>query len=165
METIPPKTSVANPGALRAIVIAGFVAGSLDITAACVQYYIVTGKDPVNVLRFVASGAFGKPALSGGPAVALWGLVLHFMCAFAFTFFFFLIYPRLKIMAKNKWITAVVYGIFVWCVMNLLVVPNSQAPKITFHPDKALIAAAILICMIGLPITFIIGNYFSKKEV
>lgn len=44
----------------------GLLVGTLDITAASVQYYARTGKSPLNVLRFVASGVFGQAALSGG---------------------------------------------------------------------------------------------------
>ena len=61
--------TISNPrsqSAASAIVLTGFIAGTLDITAACIQYYIRTGKGPANVLRYVASGVFGKEAFTGG---------------------------------------------------------------------------------------------------
>lgn len=161
---MPESSSIAHPDAQKTILFAGFTAGTLDILSACVYYFIKTGKNPVGVLKYVASGAFGTTALSGGTAAAVWGLVFHFMIAFSFTCFFFLIYPRLKFLSINKWLTAVGYGLFVWCVMNLLVVPTSQVPKSTFHLSGALINAAILICMIGLPNTLIIGKYYAELE-
>jgi hypothetical protein len=159
----PEIASISNPNAQRAILTAGLVAGTLDILAACTQFYIGTGKNPMIVLKYVASGVFGATAMTGGTAVAVWGLVFHYMIAFGLTFFFFLAYPRLSIMRKNKWVTAVAYGLFAWCVTNLIIVPLSKVTRGPFHPDKALIAAAILICMIGIPITLIIGNYYDKK--
>ena len=162
---MPQPSSLANPNAQRAVLTAGLVAGTLDILSACTQFYLNTGKNPVIVLKYVASGAFGATALSGGTAVAVWGLVFHFMIAFGFTIFFFLIYPRIPLIAKNKWITAIAYGLFAWLVMNLLVVPASQIPKKVIHMNlQTIIGMVILICMIGLPITVIIGNYFSKKK-
>ncbi|HSU28766.1 MAG TPA: hypothetical protein VLJ68_10315, partial [Chitinophagaceae bacterium] len=86
-----PQARKATP--LKTILLAGFVAGTMDITAACIQYYINTGKGPGNVLRFVARGALGRSALSGGNTSALWGLFFHYCIAFIWTIFFFWIYP------------------------------------------------------------------------
>ena len=157
-------SSIANPEASTVILKAGLLAGTLDILAACTQYYLMTGNNPVRVLKYVASGAFGTTALSGGTAAAVWGLVFHYMFAFGFTLLFFFIYPRLSILSKNKWVTAIVYGLFVWMVMNLLIVPNSQVPKSPFVLSKALVAAAILICMISTPISFMIREYYANKN-
>ncbi len=158
------SSSMANPDAQKTILFAGLTAGTLDILSACIYYYLKTGKNPVGVLKYVASGAFGTEALSGGTAVAVWGLVFHYMIAFSFTCFFFFMYPHLKFLSANKWLTAVGYGCFVWCVMNLLVVPISQVPKSIFHLSNALINAGILISMIGLPITLIVSNYYAKWQ-
>lgn len=157
-------TSFTSHGAKRTIITAGLIAGSLDILAACVQFYLRTGKNPDRVLKFVASGVFGKDALAGGTLYAAWGLLFHYLIAFSFTFFFFWIYPRWKVLSINKWLTAVGYGLFVWLVMNRVVVPLSQIPKIPFQLTQAMIAAAILICMIGLPLSFTIGKYYSEKQ-
>jgi hypothetical protein len=158
------RSSIANPNAPKAILTAGLVAGTLDILAAFTQFYIRTGKNPLVILKYIASGVFGKEALSGGTAVMIWGLVFHYMIAFGATLFFFWVYPRLKFMAVNKWATAVVYGLFIWVVTNLVIVPLSLIHKFPSNPVQSVIGALILIVMIGLPLTFIIGNYYSKKE-
>jgi len=92
------------------------------------------------------------------------GLLFHYLIAFSFTLLFFWLYPKWKALAWNKFVTAFGYGLFVWAVMNLLVVPMSLTPKKPFDISRALIAATILICMIGLPVTLIIGNYYTKKK-
>ncbi len=156
--------SLSKPAPLKAITLAWLTASTMDITAACIQYYIRTGKGPGGVLRFVASGVFGKKAFGGGTAMAGWGLLFHYGIAFCFTLFFYWIYPRLKFMEKNLVLSGLLYGALVWCIMNLLVVPASQAPVIPFVLKKAAIALLILMGCIGLPIALIIGGYYRRLQ-
>ena len=58
---------------------AGLIAGLLDISAAFIQYYSRTGRNPLAVLKFIASGVFGKAALTGGTEMILLGLVFHYI--------------------------------------------------------------------------------------
>lgn len=155
---------VSTPSARRSILTAWLIAGSLDIITACLFFGIKTGKNPIRVLYFVASGVFDKTALTGGALYAVYGLLLHYLIAFLFTIFFFWIYPKLKWFSYNKWLTAIVYGSFVWAVMNLLIVPLSHTPKSPILPGQAIIAALILICMIGVPLSIIIGKYYAGRR-
>ena len=159
--------TISNPrsqSAASTIVLTGFIAGSLDITAASIQYYIRTGNGPANVLRYVASGVFGKEAFTGGVPMAAWGLLFHYVIAFAFTLFFFWIYPKINLQSKNKIITGLVYGAFVWAVMNLVVIRLSNIPPPPpFDFSKVSIAMLILMFCIGLPISLLIGKYYSGK--
>ncbi|MEO8108584.1 MAG: hypothetical protein ABI594_01060 [Ginsengibacter sp.] len=109
----------------KTILFAGLLVGSLDILTAFVDYYIQSGKGPAGVLKFVASGVFGASAFSGGAIMIFWGLLFHYIIAFCFTIFFIWVYPRFSFLRKNIIITAVVYGLFVWLVMNRVVVPLS----------------------------------------
>lgn len=54
---------------MRTIIYAGLLTGTLDILAACIQYYLSTRRDPAMVMRFIASGVFGDRAYSPGAAV------------------------------------------------------------------------------------------------
>lgn len=148
--------------AFSSVLIAGLLAGILDITAACLNYTIVTGKNPAGVLKFVASGVFGKAAFTGGETMAVWGFVFHMLIALSFAFLFFFLCLKLSWIYKNKWLGGIIYGIVVWTIMNLIVVPLSHAPHIPFNPAKSLLAVTILIICIGLPVSLIIGNYFSQ---
>ena len=94
--------------------------------------------------------------------MAAWGLLFHYIIAFLFTLFFFWIYPLLNLGKWNKVVTGLVYGIFVWLVMNLVVVRIAMGP----HPivlKNAAIAMGILMLCIGLPISLIIGGYYRNK--
>lgn len=149
----------------RSILLAGFVAGSLDIIAACLQFYIKTGRGPGPVLRYIASGVFGRKAFAGGMPMAAWGLFFHFVIAFLFTLFFFWIYPRINILSRNRVITGLVYGIFVWVMMNRVIVPLSSVPQSPFVLKQAIIATLILMFCIGLPISLITGKYYSQYKI
>ena len=159
MNTVPIKQNN-----LRLILLSGLLVGTLDITAACTDYYIATGKGPEAVLRYVASGVFGQTAFTGSDAMQAWGLLFHYIIAFSFTIFFFWLYPRIKFMAAHPVLTAIIYGVFMWVVTTRIVVPLSNTPKGTFVWWKALKAAAILIVMIGLPLSLIAGKYFQKNK-
>jgi hypothetical protein len=145
----------------KAILLTGFVAGSLDAIGASLNFLIRTGKNPVRVFQFVASGVFGKNPIPAGNTRAAWGLFFHFCIAYSFTLFFFLIYPKINILSKNKIITGLFYGIFVWLVMNLIVVPLSNTPKLPFNLTQTIIGIIILMLAIGLPISLFARKYYS----
>jgi hypothetical protein len=145
---------------------AGLITGTLDILSAFIYYYIKTGKTNFLVIfQFIASGIFGKDAGTGGTAMILAGLILHYAIAFSFTIFFFWLYPKIKVMSKDRILTAVVYGLFVWIVMNLIVVPLSNTVHRPFKIDGALINMGILIVCIGLPLSFIANAFFRKRSL
>src|SRR5664279_2245551 len=127
--------ATAYPGRLlfQKILLAGFVAGTLDALAAIINYYITTGKNPVIVFVFIASGILDKAAYSMPQSIAIVGLLLHFIIATIFSAFYFLVYPRVQFLRANKFVSAFLYGIFVWLVMNLVVVPLSLTPALPFH--------------------------------
>jgi hypothetical protein len=164
--TTQDQVSRRSSSLLKIICLTGLLAGTLDILAACTDYYIATEKNPVAVLRFIASGVLGKDAFTGGTGAAVFGLALHYLIAFIFTIFFFLVYPKIKLLSKNRIITAIVYGIFIWAIMSRIVLPLSNTPALTFHIGKAIKAALILTVMIGLPLSFIAYNFYigSKKR-
>lgn len=151
----------------RSILTAGLVAGTLDIAAALLQYYTKTGKDPANVLRYIASAVFGPKAFSSGIPMAARGLLFHYCIAFLFTISFYGIYSRLGIARKKIMVTVLtglVYGLFVWAVMNLLVVPLSAAQTGPFVLKKAIVAMLILLFCTGLPLALIARKYYLYKK-
>lgn len=146
------------------IVKAGLIVGTLDILSALAYYFINTGeKNVFIVLKFIASGIFGKEAFSAGNRMILTGLVLHYIIAFAFTIFFFLIFPKIKAFSKNKILTGVIYGIFIWIVMNLVVVPLSKIGPQPFNMINSLINVIILIVCIGIPLSFMASKFYGKN--
>lgn len=145
------------------VIKAGAIVGTLDILAACTYYAIKTGgSNPLNVLKFVAAGVFGKDASTGGGMMILAGLIFHYCIAFAFTVFFFWLFSKTLVLARNKIMTGVLYGIFIWTVMNLVVIPLSNIPPRPFNVVNSIINAVILIVCIGLPLSFMANKSFAK---
>ncbi|MEO7924511.1 MAG: hypothetical protein ABIR30_12595 [Chitinophagaceae bacterium] len=151
-----------NP--ISAILLTGFTAGLLDITAACTQFYIKTNKDPAIVLRYIASGVFGKKAYTGGLPMAAWGLLFHFLIAYGLTIFFFWLYPRVKWIGKNKILAGLLYGIFAWLLTTQVIVPLSLITPQPLVLSKMIVAILILMSCIGLPISLMANKHYLYKK-
>ncbi|MEO7312574.1 MAG: hypothetical protein ABIX01_19465 [Chitinophagaceae bacterium] len=164
METSTQTKPASKNGAVNTILLAGLVAGTMDITAALTQFYIKTSKDPMIVLRYVASAILGKTAATGGLPVALFGLFLHYVIAFSFVIFYFFLSSKIRWLWKNPVPAGLCYGIFTWTVMNLIVVPVSRIGSTPFDLSKAVVAALILVCCIGMPTAIIVGKYYRREQ-
>ncbi len=146
------------------ILCAGLFVGTLDIIAALSKFYITTGKNPLYVFRYIASGIMGNAAFSGGSGTVLLGLVLHYTIALSFTLVFCFLYRHIKFCARHRVLSGILYGVFIWAVMAFLVVPLSQTPKGPFNAINAAKEALILILMIGLPLAFLAGRFIPLKD-
>lgn len=153
-----------NKSAAGVILTAGLLAGLLDGTAATVQTFIMSGKGIGRVFPYVASGVFGQEALAGGTNMVMAGILFHMMIAMTWAIVFFFLYPFIGKVINNWIALGLIYGIFVWAMMNLIIVPLSNTPKFPFNPGRALIAACILMAFIGLPISFLISRYYQSKK-
>jgi hypothetical protein len=148
----------------KAILSAGLVVGTLDISAAIIQT-LINKRDVIRLFQFIASGVFGTArSFSGGLIFALYGLIFHYFIALSWTVLFFMVYPKLKFLSRNKIMTGVGYGFFIWLIMNRVVLPLSNTPPFPFDFMKAILAAAILVVAIGLPLSFLASSYYSKHE-
>lgn len=134
------------------------------LAAITVYAFILHKTTAIKILHSIASGVFGKEAYAGGMKTATYGLVFHFVIAFSFAIAYFLIFPHFPFLRKQKVISGLLYGIFVWVVMNLAVLPMvfDNRPPLTF--EGVIIGMSILMCMIGLPISLITHKYYSSKN-
>jgi hypothetical protein len=146
---------------LKLIIKAGLIVGTLDIIAAFLSFYFKTGKNVTIVLKYIASAVFGKSAMTGGDLMVLAGLLFHYLIAFIFTIFFALIFNKLWKWFQHILLIAIIYGVFIWLLMNFLIVPNSQASQIPFSWATGITNCLILIVCIGFPLTYI----FRKNKV
>ncbi|GAB2854706.1 hypothetical protein [Hymenobacter ruber] len=165
METSPLPAAAERPaGWLRAALITGLLAGTLDITAACTQYVLMTHKPAVNVLYFVASGLVGQAAFGGGPGMAALGLVAHYCIAVAFAVFLYWLSPRLPVLLRHPVLAGLSYGLVVWLIMNLVVLPSSRVAVRPLKPEPAAIGLVILMLCIGLPIALRAARFYGGRR-
>nr|WP_295932132.1 DUF1440 domain-containing protein [uncultured Dyadobacter sp.] len=142
----------------KTILSATLVAGTLDILAAFLVYAIILEKtSPARILMSIASGIFGKAAYSGGTAMIITGLLLHFVIAFIFTVFYYLISPGLPFLRRQRLLAGILYGVFVWLIMNLGVLPIAFKGMPLPDPTAALLGIAIVIVAVGIPISYIVS--------
>ena len=146
---------------LKTILLTGLLVGTLDAIAAVVQFIIPTWRSPVRIFEYIASGVFGTNAFSGGPIMAVMGLLFHYFIATAWTSLFFTLYPRIPWLAKNRVAGGLVYGVFIWLMMNLVILPLSNVPHFPIRVSGAAIGMVILMLVVGLPISFCANRYYS----
>ncbi|MEO5685408.1 MAG: hypothetical protein ABIQ88_22365 [Chitinophagaceae bacterium] len=159
---MPPFPQHKN--AFTTILTAWLLAGTLDISSALALFSIRTGKNPLLVFNYIASAVFGKPAYTAGTPMVVAGLLLHYLIALIFTVLLFLLYPRIHKMITNKFIIGILYGVLVWMIMNLLVVPLTRIPPFSISFAKAAENIVILILAIGLPVLLVVHRYYYGKE-
>ncbi len=155
----------SKPSLLKVIFIAGLLAGSLDIIAACANAYISNSNStPDKVLCFIASGVFGKKAFTESSIMVAWGLLFHFIIATGFAALFVLAAQMMRFLTRHHVISGLLYGLLVWLIMNRVIVPLSETPPQPFAWKKAIIAMLILIFMAGLPIAWVTKKYYGDTK-
>ena len=150
--------------------IAGLIAGVLDITAACLQAYMKSGTTPTQVLKYVASGAVDPKTFSNDTILAALGLLVHFIIAISFTFFFFFLAKQIPVLVKYPIPIGILYGVFVWAAMRFIILPyiSRLNPKPIIGQEaikNAAIAAAILVVCIGIPVAFLARKYIRANAL
>jgi uncharacterized membrane protein YagU involved in acid resistance len=158
-------TKTNKLSATKTVFLSGFTAATLDILAAFVVYsFIMKVVTPLQILQRIASGVFAKTIIGNETVTALTGLLFHYMIAFSFAIAYFFAYPHVKLLHRNAVISGLLYGVFVWAVMNLIVVPLSNASHAPFALISFLKAIIILMLCIGLPIAIITSKYYKKAK-
>jgi hypothetical protein len=151
---------------IKRVLLTAALAGTLDILSAYANGFIHTHHLSRKMFNFIAGGALGlQSALSGGSGIVLLGVFFHYFIAFSFTLFFFLVYRKFRLSSVNPYVMALLYGLFVWAVMNLIVLPLSLLPSSPFSFQKAIVDVLILSIMIGLPVSLSAKRYFAKISV
>src|SRR5690349_18051245 len=112
---------------LLAILVGGCVAGVCDITYAIV-FSGFRGVPALRVLQSVASGLLGAAAFKGGVAIGALGLFLHFVIALSAATIFYLASRWVPFLLRRPIISGVIYGLIIYAVMNLVVLPLSAYP-------------------------------------
>jgi hypothetical protein len=158
------SSTTRSSSATKTILLSGFVAGTMDMLGAILVYSVIMQRvTALQILHGIAAGAFGKNTVGDSTTMALIGLGFHYVIAFSFAIGYFLVYPYIPFLRKQKIISGLLYGIFVWAVMNLIVVPMSNAYHAPFAWPSAIRGAAILMICIGLPISLITSRYYKSK--
>lgn len=141
-----------TPRLLLPILAGGAVAGALDLTSA----FITFGP---GVPRGIAAGLLGPQARSGGAGVWILGVFLHFFIAFSAATIYCLTSRKLTFLKEHFVVCGMFYGIAVFLVMNLVVLPLCAIHFTGPYQLRGLLQGLIVhMLIIGLPIA-----YFARR--
>jgi len=154
------RIATARTNAFSVVVTIGLIAGTLDITDSLVFNHF-RGITPTMVFQYIATGLIGMRAVDLGLASVALGVVLHYTIALTWTAIFYAASRKLAILTRRPVISGLLYGAFVYVVMNFIVLPLSRVPHV--HATATLAARinavlALLLC-IGLAISLLTRNF------
>jgi len=158
---------------LKPILYAGALVGVLDITAACINAYVLAGFTPERVLKGVAGGLLGRSALEGGFGTAALGLMMHFTMALTVATIFYALSRRFPLPQKLAGVVAIglLYGATVFAVNNFGTAPLLSWVRslylhtpILFKPPMGWSQLVIHLFCVGLPIALVMRQYSSLRD-
>ena len=155
MANMNTASTLSPPRPLPAILVGGLIAGTLDMTSAYISY-------GWGMPRGIAAGLLGPSASQGGIGVYILGLAIHVFIALSAAAVYYAASRKLDFMVWHPIVSGLFFGIGLWLVMNLIVLPlcafHFKGPY-TWHG----MVQGLLIHMflIGLPISFSVRQ-FSK---
>jgi hypothetical protein len=152
-----PQPAARTLSVSRAILYATLVVGVLDATDGVV-FLGLHGRNPIQVLQYIASSLLGPQSFSGGLASAGLGLVLHFAVSLVVAAIYILASRRIAVLRKQWVLFGLLYGVAVWVVMNLVFLPHTAI--VHGSVTAATLANGIIshALFVGLPSAF-----FAKK--
>src|ERR1700742_2055773 len=147
----------ANNSPFKTILLAGFVAGCCDITAALVVYCTMLPLTPTRLLQGIAAGILGRQsAYAGGAKTAALGLLCHFVIALGAASVYFALTRFLPFLNRvNLFLSAAIWGTVVYFFMQYVVLPLSRIGMPPFNLKFTIIGLVIHFFCIGLPIVAI----------
>ena len=143
---------------LRLSVIGGLIIGILHVLAQVGIVYGLIFKSPfISSLQYLASGAMGNAAFTGGLATALLAVILEFIMTIIIAGIFILSADRIPLLRRHVIPGSILYGFGVFIVMNFIVVPLSAAPPLPAPPMWLLIETILEhILLVGLPLGLLV---------
>jgi hypothetical protein len=155
MSTTVATFSMQESRALPAIFVGGLIAGALDLTSAFITF-------GWGVPRAIAGGLLGRTALQGGTGTFMLGVLLQFFIACSAATIYYAVSRRLEFMVEHAVVCGMFYGIAVFLVMNLVVLPLSALHAKGPYRLAGLIQGLLVhMIIIGLPIALSVKR-FSK---
>lgn len=94
---------------------------------------IQNGVPPARVLRSVARGLIGTPALQGDAGTAALGAVLHYFIAMSMAMIYYAVSQRYEGLTRRPIACGVGYGAVLYLMMHFVVLPLSAAGMPKFN--------------------------------
>lgn len=158
MSAIATTSPTTRTSLLRSITLGGIFIGIVHLIVQEWLFFSLVEKNPfMSVLQYIASAALGNAAFAGGIATALIGVLFHLLTSFVIAAVFLLSADRISLLRRHAFVSAFLYAIGAFIVMNLIVLPLSAAPPLpapTMFQFLELIVEHLVV--IGLPLWFLV---------
>ena len=166
MSTIASTSPTTRNSFLRTTVIGGLILGMLHLIIQSWLVFSLLEQNPfISVLQYVASGAMGNAAFTGGPATALLGLVLDFLMTTIMAGVFILSADQIPLLRSHVIPGSLLYGFGVFIVMNFIVLPLSAAPPLPAPPMWLFIEMILEhVLLIGLPLGILVRRNINTNQ-
>ncbi len=140
----------------KTVFIAGLVAGTLDILDPILFYGIRSHTSATLILHSIAAALLGPSAYTGGLPTAALGLAIHFTIALFWAALYIVSARELPALRHYAVPSGLLYGAFIYIVMNHLVLPHTKTPP-HGHPAGIVLLNGILaaVLLVGLPISIL----------
>jgi len=156
--------SKGSIGPLAFVLAGGAVAGTLDITYACVFWALKRGVPVQRILQSVAAGLLGEASFAGGGATAALGLVLHYFIALSMAVVYYLVARRWPLLWQRPVLAGAGYGLLLYGTMNYIVVPLSAAGRGSKDPLWIALSIAVHVLLIGIPIALFVRRAEGSRH-
>lgn len=149
----------------KAVFVTTLIARTLDITGMHLYQGIVRGAFPDTLFCVIAAVGLGvNKVLNIGPVLIALGVLIHYIISFVFTFFFYLLYPAVARVSRNKYVSGLWYTIIVWLTMNVIVLPLSSLARGPFvYNLKELTGFLIFLAAFGMHILLMTHKYHKRR--
>jgi hypothetical protein len=168
MSTIA-STSTSNRNSLfRLSVISGLIIGALHLVIQAWIVFILIAKLAPSFMvgaQYIASGAMGNAAYTGGLATALLGVILEVLMTIIIAGIFIFSADRISLLRNNVIVGSLLYGFGVFVVMNFVVLPLSAAA--VFPPPPMWLLIEIVLehmLLIGLPLGILVQRNANTNK-
>jgi len=154
---------MTGPSHGRALAIGTLAVATLDMLDCIVVYGLLRGVTATQCFQGVASGLLGRDAFAGGWSTVLLGGALHLFNAAVIVTVYWLASRRVPLLARRPAFSAVLYGCFVFLVMNYVVIPVSAARVLPVTWPNMINGFLGHIVAVGLP-CFVIARVTRSAE-
>ena len=142
------------------VLMGGVAVGTFDLVFACTWWAIAAGVPPIRIFQSIGSGLLGEASFEGGLRSAALGGVAHYLIATCMVLAYALLATRLPALVRQPWRWGALYGLFLYGVMNFVVVPLSAAAGPSKFRLGWVLASIAVHAVIGIAAAF-----FSRRAL
>jgi len=144
---------------LMPILVGGFVAGTFDLILAFISF-------GWGVPRAIAAGLLGRSALLGGASTWILGVILHYFIAYSAAAVYCAASRKLDFLRPHFVVCGMFFGIGLFLVMNLIVLPLSGLHAAGPCQLRGLVQGLLVhMIFIGVPIGFCLYKFSPQQEI